>query len=159
MTRNLTKTISTLAFCLSSLSVLSTAHAWKVNIDCHGPGGAPSWASTNDTIYINVAYDGGGGKSVWSAAVPASKCDAEKELKFTGTGDPSRIYYIEVYTFGNDTFWIDWLEIRTDSNAFVWSYGTSNDGSGWCISSTPADGSNAYCPSPASWYYAWYPGI
>jgi len=150
--KTLSKVLSVFAFALCSSSMLSTAHAWTLKIDCHGTGGVPSWAQTTNQIRVIVTYNNWPEPTFATFnGVPASMCDGEDELVVTNGGaepsDPSKIATVTVTTNGNNTFWIDEVRLLSGSSLFK-KWGVDNT-SGWCISMTPSDGTNSNCPSDA----------
>jgi hypothetical protein len=149
--RNLTKLLSVAVACLGSTSLMSTAHAYQVKIDCHGTGGIPTWADTPNRIIINVYYDNNpeNGLKFFNGGIPASLCDGEDEVVFSVPGiSTSHVTGVGVETSGTQAFWIDQVLLKSDLGGTDDTWGIDNT-VGWCISNDPLDGSSANCPDPA----------
>jgi hypothetical protein len=141
------RSMATLAFCLGSLGMMSTARAasFDVMIDCHGTGGVPSWAHTPNIISVFMEIDGSE-FLLRAFTVPASACDQEDEIWIENipgvTGfDVDRLI---VRTNGSNTFWIDQMKLIDDGTGTTWTWGVDNT-VGYCVSTSADAGSSPHC--------------
>lgn len=159
--RNYLTTISAVcALLVGSFGSLSHAHAssrYKIQLDCHGPNGVPSWSHTGSTMYLEFYVDGrwiyaqpNGVDAQGFGAIPASLCDSDLELggnlgSYMSSG---MIQKIRMRTDGDDAFWLDYMKLTDLVSGQTWQWGV-NGGAGYCLSTDPNDAESACWNSAA----------
>jgi hypothetical protein len=145
--KNLTKLLAVLAFCLGSSSMMSTAHAFHIRIDCKGVGTSPTWGRhTANTVTFAARTIGGLWTNLGAGTVPASYCDGEDEYVvygFLGV-HPDSVAGVRVSINGSDTLFIDQVILVDDDGVYERFSGADNEGSGRCARN-PAQGGWSSC--------------
>jgi hypothetical protein len=133
----------TLMLALGFAGTASAQNGFTVVYDCHGNGGNPAWATTNDTIYVMVKVNG---KWITMRAGRVTDCRSDRtNAVYLDAFYATDIEQIGIVTFGNDAFWLDDLEIWSGARSELeWSWGIDNN-RGACISAQASDGNSSYC--------------
>lgn len=158
MTKSLNRLVAALAFCVSAMGMMGTAHAagFSVRLDCHGTNGLPDWAATSNVITVSAKINGF--YNVLGSIVPgASWCDGEDEIVFSlASFSAADVDMIRVTTSGSNSFWMDRVTLRDTTSGAQHYWGVDNN-VGYCTSTSPADGAYSYCydgVAKATWYFA-----
>jgi hypothetical protein len=137
---------------------------YSLTIDCNSTSGVPTAGSagTGETLSLVVTYVVASG-DIWldrAWTLASFKADCSKAASATITLDPTSWlsqsdfgfrYFASfaISTSGSDNFWIDRLYLTNTTTGTVLQRWGSNNAMGYCLSTQPSDGSNAYCEAPA----------
>ena len=131
----------------------SFAAGYKVNIDCYGTNGQPTWAGTTNYVTIdariNSAWDRVGRQKISNALCVAY---GDTGITFSRNAfSPSKVSSIRVDTSGTDCFWIDRIRLKNESGTITNYWGVNNN-TGYCVSGERDP--NAHCLNGRS-YNTW----
>ena len=143
--RSAAQLVSLAAIFVVAAGFTSMAHAeYTVQLDCHGTNGQPTWASTNDAIFIYTKINNVE-RQICSFFVVPSNCSMFDDalIACRRTDFPmSKVQSVIVRTRGSDTFWIDKVTLSDPTGQIRWG---EDDTTGWCLSTDPADGNSQFC--------------